>query len=270
MGMCGLKQYTTIGKSPFAGLLCFCLGFLNPAPSLAVAACDRWTQGDLYSVKRVSDGDTLLLSSGEKVRLIGINTPELARKQRSDERFARDAKSKLKALIAASDSKIYLQYGNEAQDRYQRLLAHIYDKNGKNIIEQLLTEGFGYAIVFPPNLQNFDCYQQAERAARENRKGIWRNRQSLLSTELPYDAGGFYLLQGVIKRVGKSERSLWLNLEGDIALRIDWLDLRWFPDLQVGELEGQKVEARGWIYRRKGERRIRLRHQSAIRILSLQ
>ncbi len=253
-----------------AGPLCFCLVFLNLLPSLASAGCDRWIQGGLHFVKRISDGDTLLLSSGEKVRLIGINTPELARKQRPAEHFAREAKLRLKALVAASDSKIYLQYGNEAQDRYHRLLAHIYDKNGRNITEQLLTEGFGYAIVFPPNLQNFDCYQQAERTAREKGKGIWRNRRPILSTELPYDAGGFYLLQGVIKRVGKSERSLWLNLEGGVALRIDWLDLSQFPDLHVGELKGKKVEARGWIYRRKGKRRIQLRHQAAIRLLDLQ
>jgi len=224
----------------------------------------------LHSVKRVSDGDTLLLSSGEKVRLIGINTPELARKRRSAEHYAGEAKVRLKALIAASGSKIYLQYGNETQDRHKRLLAHIYNRDGRNITEQLLNEGFGYAIAFPPNLHNFDCYQQAERVAREKSKGIWRNRQPILSTELPRNAGGFYLLQGVVKRVGRGKRSLWLNLEGGIALRIDWLDLSWFPDLHVGQLEGQRVEARGWIYRRKGKQRIRLRHQAAIRILPLQ
>ncbi len=264
-----LKQQQKTEKLSNRGLLCFCLVFLNLTPSLVTAACDSWTQGGLYTVKQISDGDTLLLSSGEKVRLIGINTPELARKQRPAEHFARDAKSRLKTLIAASNSKIYLQYGNEVQDHYKRILAHIYDRDGRNITEQLLSEGFGYTIAFPPNLQNFDCYQQAEHTARENGKGIWHNHRPVLSTELPRDAGGFYLLQGVVKRVGKSKRSLWLNLEGSVALRIDWLDLSWFPDLDVSQLEGQRVEARGWIYRRKGKQRIWLRHQAAIRILPL-
>ncbi|MCF6282677.1 MAG: thermonuclease family protein [Candidatus Polarisedimenticolaceae bacterium] len=221
----------------------------------------------MQTVRRVIDGDTLLLNSGEKVRLIGINTPELARKRHPAETYARRAKARLKALVAASGSKLYLQYGRESRDRYHRSLAHIYNKSGRNLTEQLLREGFGYATVFPPNLRNIDCYQQAEKRARESKVGLWRNRQPISAVDLPPNAGGFYLLQGLIKRVGKSRRSLWLNLEGGVALRIDWQDMHSFPGLQVDALEGRRLEARGWIYRRKGERRIQLRHQAAVRWL---
>lgn len=267
MGVCELKQHYKIEKFSTGGLLCFCLLFLNLIPQSATAACDRWSQSELQTVKRVTDGDTLLLNSGEKVRLIGINTPELARKQRPAETYARRAKARLKALVESSDSKLYLQYGHEAQDRYRRSLAHIYNKNGRNLVEQLLREGFGYAIVFPPNLRNIDCYQQAEKRARRSKIGLWRNRRPISAIDLSADAGGFYLLEGLIKRVGKSRRSLWLNLDGGVALRIDWQDMHNFPGLQVDALEGRRLEARGWIYRRKGERRIRLRHQAAIRWL---
>ena len=218
-------------------------------------------------VRQVVDGDTLLLADGEKVRLIGINAPELARKQRAPEAYSKRAKARLKALVESSNSKLYLQYGSETQDRYRRSLAHIYDRDGRNLIERLLEEGLGFAIVFPPNLEHIDCYQRAEQRAQERKEGIWSEWPIVRAVDLPLDAGGFHLLQGVIKRVGKSRRSLWLNLEGGVALRIDWQDMSWFPALQVDRLVGQKLLARGWIYHRKGERRIRLRHQAAIRWL---
>jgi micrococcal nuclease len=265
--MCGLKQYQKIEKFSTGGLLCFCLVFFNLLSFSVSAACDRWSEGGLQSVKWVTDGDTLQLASGEKIRLIGINTPELARKQRPAEHYAKRAKVRLKSLVATSGSKLYLKYGRESQDRHRRTLAHIYNKNGKNLIELLLKEGFGYAIFFPPNLQNIDCYQQAEAFARGKKLGVWHNRQRVRAVDLPRDRGGFHLLQGVIKRVGKSKRALWLNLKGNVALRIDWLDMEWFPNLEIDSLKGRRVEVRGWIYRRKGEQRIRLRHQADLRLL---
>src|SRR5471032_344054 len=78
------------------------------------------------AVQRVVDGDTLRLSDGRSVRMIGLNTPELGRNGRSDEPFAVAARKRLEALVAASNDQVGLLPGKEAKDRYGQTLAHVY------------------------------------------------------------------------------------------------------------------------------------------------
>ena len=68
------------------------------------------------AVQRVVDGDTLRLSDGRSVRMIGLNTPELGKKGRADEPFAVTARKRLEALVAASDGQLALLPGKESKD----------------------------------------------------------------------------------------------------------------------------------------------------------
>ncbi|MET0123816.1 MAG: nuclease, partial [Candidatus Thiodiazotropha sp. 6PLUC9] len=74
-------------------------------------------------------------------------------------------------------------------------------------------------------------------------------------------------LDGRIVRVGESRSALWLNLEGPLALRITWKDWKAFGIDDPEQLVGHSLEARGWLYQRKGQQRLRIRHPSSIRWL---
>ncbi len=215
----------------------------------------------------VYDGDSLRLADGRKLRLIGIDTPELGRDGAPDRPGAEAARARLQGLIDAQNGRVLLRPGREAVDRYGRRLVHLYLPDGRNLVRLLLAEGLGFAVAVPPNLSSLDCYFDAEGQARAARLGLWRGDPAVQAVELSANAEGFHLARGRIRRVGNSRRALWLNLHGGLALRVDRPDLQYFSDLEADARPGRALEVRGWIYRRKGERRMQLRHPASLRWL---
>ena len=100
-------------------------------------------------VNYIIDGDTVVLQDGRHVRLIGINTPELARGNKPAEQGAELARQALMTLIKDSEP-IYLRHGNETHDRHGRNLAHLYLDNGIYIQAQLLKLGLAMPLRVPP------------------------------------------------------------------------------------------------------------------------
>jgi endonuclease YncB( thermonuclease family) len=215
----------------------------------------------------VYDGDSLRLEDGCKLRLIGIDTPELGRDGAPDQPGAEVARARLQELLDAQGGRVLLRLGREARDRYGRRLVHLYRPDGRNLARLLLAEGLGFAIAVPPNLSHLGCHFDAEGQARSARRGLWRSDPAVDAADLPANAEGFHLVRGWIKRVGKSRRALWLNLHGGLALRVDRPDLQYFSALEADARLGRALEVRGWIYRRKGEQRMQLRHPASLRWL---
>ncbi|MBL3590679.1 MAG: thermonuclease family protein [gamma proteobacterium endosymbiont of Lamellibrachia anaximandri] len=213
----------------------------------------------------VFDGDTLLLSDGRRIRLIGINTPETGWEEKPDEPHAKAAKRRLERLVSDSGKRIRLEKGHQQKDRYRRILAHVYSQNGKNLIEALLQDGAGFQIVFPPNLDHLQCYGAAESRARAAGRGVWADVPVIEAARLARSVEGFRLLHGRVEESQNSRRSIWLKLAG-VKIRIDRSDLDYFNDWQPKGLLGQLIEVRGWIRRYKGHQRIRVRHPSAIKV----
>ncbi|HWV07994.1 MAG TPA: thermonuclease family protein, partial [Pseudomonas sp.] len=134
MGYCSLlKKASQVGAFFVSAL------FLLPAE----AYCPAPATLNSAKVQRVVDGDTVRLQDGHSIRLIGLNAPEMGRQGRSAEPFAEAARKRLAALIAANDGQVGVQLGREAKDRYGRTLAHLYDREGRNLEAQLLAEGLG-------------------------------------------------------------------------------------------------------------------------------
>ena len=231
------------------------------------ADCPAPAEAAVVTVAWVYDGDSLRLKDGRKLRLIGIDTPELGRDGAPDRPGAEVARARLQGLLDAQGGRVLLRPGLEARDRYGRRLVHLYLPDGRNLARLLLAEGLGLAVAVPPNLSSLDCYFDAEGQARSARLGLWRGDPEVQAAELPADAEGFHLVQGRIRRVGNSRRALWLNLHGGLALRVDRTDLQYFSDLEADARLGRALEVRGWIYRRNGERRMQLRHPAALRWL---
>lgn len=210
----------------------------------------------------VYDGDTVRLKNGEKVRLIGMNAPELGHDGQPSQPYARAAKRALEDLLASRDQRVVLRYGAERRDHYGRRLAHVFLADRTSLSAQLLRQGLALRITVPPNEWNLDCYAQAEAEAREHRKGLWSLPAYRVTpaTELGGRAQGFRIVSGTVQGVGQGPRSLWLNLDGGLALRIDRADLGELPVSELLALKGERVIARGWLYRHKGRLRMRIRH----------
>ena len=203
-----LKKASLVGAF-FVSLFCV---------ELAQAFCPLREDLPRFAVRQVVDGDTLRLVDGRSIRLIGINTPELGRKGRSDEPYAVQARRRLQALVDASDGRVGLLPGEQRKDRYGRTLAHLYDAQGRNLEAQLLGEGLGFMVAVAPNVELVRCQAAAEREARDRRLGLWRDYRVRSAGQVR--SGGFALLSGRVARVQRNRGGLWLELDGGRVLRV--------------------------------------------------
>ncbi|WP_150570376.1 thermonuclease family protein [Pseudomonas fluorescens] len=211
----------------------------------AQAFCPLPGKPQQVAVRQVLDGDTVRLSDGRSVRLIGINAPELGRKGRPSEPYAEAARQRLQALIKASDGRVGLVRGAEAKDKYGRTLAHIYGRNGDNLEAVLLSEGLGLHVAIAPNVRLAGCQDAAEQAARSARLGLWR--QSPVQRESALRQSGFAVLSGTVRRIERNRGGVWLDLGERVVVQVPARLQRHFPARFFDNLKGRQVEVRGWV-----------------------
>ena len=236
-------------------------------PSLAAAgACNHAHIDERARVVYVFDGDTFKLQDGRRVRLIGINTPELGRDGAADEALASAARATLQQILDSGDRTVLLQYGAEQHDQYGRLLAHVFLENGDNVAVPLLQKGLATTLVVPPNTWGVSCYQQREDAARSERAGLWQldNYQAIDSTALAAGKRGFRIVRGPVTAVRQTRHSTWIDMAGLLTLRIDSRHRGNFPDHALEALRGREIEVRGWL-RPTGQRlQMTVQHPAAL------
>jgi micrococcal nuclease len=122
-------------------------------------------------VARAVDGDTLELEGGEKVRYIGVNTPETVKPNAPTECFGKEASARNKELVEGK--AVRLEKDVSDRDRYGRLLRFVYLEDGTFVNDYLVREGYAYASTFPPDVKLADRFRQAQAEARENKRGLW-------------------------------------------------------------------------------------------------
>lgn len=130
-----------------------------------------------FRVALVHDGDTVSIRvSGfaglpirtERVRLIGIDAPELKQEQ-----WGRKAKRYLKKLVSESDWVVEIEFDVEQRDKHGRLLAYLWGKDGRMINERMVEAGYALPYTVPPNVKYADKFIAAQKRARQSRAGIW-------------------------------------------------------------------------------------------------
>lgn len=266
-----LSRITTrFRKAPVSGAFFIALFLLLVEPVQASNThCPSFLATESATVQYVHDGDTLILKDRRKVRLIGIDTPELARKknntQLAAQPFSAEARDLVRQLIQKHGATVRLMAGKEPQDRYGRYLYHVQLANGSLIQSQLLEHGLAIAFTTSPNTTLSHCYQQQEKLAREMRRGFWPHSKYQLKhvSQLNTDSTGFHRVKGLVRHVGESRKAWWLNFDNDFSVRIDKRDLIWF-DLEPQALQGKTLLVRGWIRRFKDKLQMSLRHPDAI------
>lgn len=230
-------------KAPWVSLGAFFCALLLAAAA-AAADCVLGEADELVALKRVQDGDTLLLEDGRRVRLIGVNTPELAREGRPAEPLAREAKHFTERFLA--DGGLELVYDRERRDSYGRLLAHVYNHRGDNLESALLAAGLAFHVAMAPNLSLAECLSEREAWARSDRRGLWAPGVWPVkrAADVRPGDGGFVVLRGRVRKA-EHNRYIWLELDGPVALRLD-------PQGDFGQLgrrdwQGAQIEVKGWL-----------------------
>lgn len=122
-------------------------------------------------VERVVDGDTLVLEGGQRLRYIGIDTPETVHPHKDVECFGLEASEYNKQLVEGK--LVYLESDIQDTDRYGRLLRYVWiDEEMVN--EILVREGYAFASSFPPNVKYQEKFNLLQKEARELEIGLWK------------------------------------------------------------------------------------------------
>jgi len=235
-------------------------------------SCPAFNSHEIARIAHIHDGDTIRLSDQRKVRLIGIDTPELARRrgqqQLPEQPFAIAARNYARRLIDQHGSKISLMPGTEARDRYGRYLFHIQLADGSLLQSRLLEAGLAVAYTTPPNQQLIHCYRKSEKLAREKQKGFWTHPkyQPIDSHKLQPLHKGFHLVRGSVTHIGESNKAFWINFGQQFAARIRKSDLTFFTS-PLDSLVGKQVIIKGWLRQYKNKHQLSLRHPSAIEVV---
>lgn len=147
-------------------LLCGLLILLSSCSELT--ASEEWV-----SVHRVIDGDTLLLEDDRRVRLLGLDAPEMGWGGGSPECFAPEATAYLALLISETGGRIRLETDERRLDVYERELAYLWNRQGEMLNEKILREG--YAIFIPESdaIRWNVRLRQAGEEAMQSLRGLW-------------------------------------------------------------------------------------------------
>lgn len=150
---------------------------VSPTTSTAVPdGATTTAEGDVslpsgrdVEVERIIDGDTIVVTGGERVRLIGIDTPEVG----EDECYAREATNFLASLVPP-DTGVRLVADVGEIDQYGRTLAYLYRTgDGLFVNAEMVAEGYAVLLTIPPNVGHADEFQTLAEEAREDELGLW-------------------------------------------------------------------------------------------------
>ncbi len=183
------------------------------------------TTGPAGHVERVIDGDTVEMKTGRRVRLLGIQAPEIAHGNTPAMPMAEAATRTLKSLV--EDEKLQLFYDTTRRDKYDRTLAHLVRKrDGTWINRIMLTRGMARVMSFPDNRTVISSLLKAEAEARNAERGLWalpayqvKTPESIKSAE-----EGFHIVAGRLVDAARVRERIYLNFEEnwreDFTLRI--------------------------------------------------
>lgn len=174
-------------------------------------------------VKKIYDGDTIKISSGEIVRLLGVDTPEMNYESRkSKEYYALKAKKFTKKYLM--NKKVYLEFDRKKYDKYDRLLAYVYNKNGMMLNNILIKKGLAEILIIPPNNRYKNLfYRSAKKAVKDNKgkwkrfnKKYWREDIRRISySETESFLNNKVIVKGVIKNTFDTGRVIFLDFTED-------------------------------------------------------
>ena len=128
------------------------------------------------TVVSITDGDTIrarIDGVEERVRLIGIDTPETRGRGGLRECFGAEATARMKHLLPEGTS-IRLERDAEARDHYERLLAYVYRATDELFVNMAMArDGYAAALTIPPNVAYAEQFRAAAAEARDHGRGLW-------------------------------------------------------------------------------------------------
>ena len=130
----------------------------------------------LYQVIRVVDGDTIdasIAGETERIRIIGLDTPETVDPRQTVECFGLEASAKAKEFLLNQQVRLEADPTQGERDTYSRLLRYVFLADGRNYALEMIKQGYGHEYTYRVPHKYQQEYQQAENEARNAERGLW-------------------------------------------------------------------------------------------------
>ena len=203
-------------------------------------------------VVSVTDGDTLALQSGLRVKLAAITAPA-----RSDP-FGREAHEGLAGLLRGR--QVQLSYGGDRRDRYDRALAHVHTLTAAGepdlwVQDELIRLGLARVYTWPDEIVDFKTLYRTESEARQRGRGLWANPAYHVRRPDPDPLAQYVeslqIVEGVITSAADVRGRTYLNFGADyrtdFTVAIAKSHKKRFAGIDLMGLEGARVRVRGWV-----------------------
>jgi len=160
---------------------------INPAPTSSEVSNSTETENknelltppiskNIYSVVKVVDGDTIdvsIDSKTERLRLIGIDTPETVDPRKPVQCFGIEASNKAKDMLAGKKVSLEADNTQGERDKYDRLLRYVFLEDGTNFNEYMINEGYAHEYTYSLPYKYQADFKQAQKNAETSKKGLW-------------------------------------------------------------------------------------------------
>lgn len=170
------RRYWSEHRGAAIWLVVLLLLFWRAYAARPVATPEKLDEG-VHQVRRVIDGDTLLLTSGARIRLQGINTPETVMPDHPVEDWGPEASQFTKDFIEKTNHQVRLTFSLERKDKYDRFLAYVWNSDGSLMLnEELVRAGLAYArrdYHYSGDMKR--RFTQAQDDAKRAGRGLWSN-----------------------------------------------------------------------------------------------
>lgn len=230
------------------------------------------------NVVTAPDGATLLLSSGEKLRLSGIQAPKLAADGDASMNWplAEDARDRLESLAAGA--RIALEKRRKPRDRHGRLIGQAFLEDGTWLQAAMLEAGLARAYSFADNRMCAGELLKVEALARAEKRGLWAEpfyavRDAARPNEILERDGYYELVEGRVLLADRVGSRIYLNFgrywKEDFTITINDKAQKLFAEAGIDPLalDGALIRVRGWIETYDGPR-IAVTHPEQIEVLA--
>lgn len=162
-------------------LITLAVSYANKHPDQTGQVASKVTAGS-YRVTEFADGDTIVVDMNgrnERIRMIGVDTPETHDPRKNVECFGKAASEFTKQLIGDGTVRLEADSLSTNRDRYDRLLRYVYTADNKLIQAEIIKNGYGFAYTSFP-FTKLEEFRQYEKEAREQGRGLWSGCQPYL------------------------------------------------------------------------------------------
>ncbi len=155
---------------------------VEPASSTQIPAAVSKTDASpqtapsFFAVKKVVDGDTFdvdIDGSVERIRVVGINTPETVDPRKSVECFGKESSEKAHQLLEGRRVRLEADASQDDRDKYGRLLRFVFLEDGTDYGLKMIGDGYAYEYTYDIPYKFQKEYKAAEKSAKDNGLGLW-------------------------------------------------------------------------------------------------